>query len=190
MADDASLRRGLERHVLDHPEFETSIRGHGHIGRRRVWSAPVPATTRFPHASCFVIVERESWTLDDARVSIETRFYVTDLTEKEASVEHLLRLVRGHWSIESLHRVRDNTFDEDRSQVRTGTLPRVLAHRTQPRDRDDPPRERPNGQHRGGNPSARHHARSARDPAATLQMTLMTKLDRVPVAAVGRQARP
>jgi len=56
-----------------------------------------------------------------------TRFYVTDLTEADACVEHLLRLVRGHWSIESLHWVRDNTFDEDRSQVRTGTIPRVLA---------------------------------------------------------------
>jgi hypothetical protein len=35
--------------------------------------------------------------------------------------------VRGHWAIESLRWVRDNTFDEDRSQVRTGALPRVLA---------------------------------------------------------------
>lgn len=35
--------------------------------------------------------------------------------------------MRGHWSIESLHWIRDNTFDEDRSQVRIGTLPRVLA---------------------------------------------------------------
>ena len=35
--------------------------------------------------------------------------------------------MRGHWAIESLRWVRDNTFDEDRSQVRTGTLPRVLA---------------------------------------------------------------
>jgi hypothetical protein len=40
----------------------------------------------------------------------------------------MLRLVRGHWSIENgLHWVRDVTFDEDRSQVRTGSLPRVLA---------------------------------------------------------------
>ena len=112
---------------LDRPEIETSARGHGRIDRHRVWSAPVPATTRLPYASRFLIVERESSTLDDVRVSIETRFYVTDLTEADACVEHLLRLVRGHWAIESLHWVRDNTFDEDRSQVRTGTLPRVLA---------------------------------------------------------------
>lgn len=112
---------------LDHPEFETSTQGHGRIDRHRVWSAPVPSGTRFANASRFIIVERESSTLDDVRVNIETRFYVTDLTDAEACVEQLLRLVRGHWSIESLHWIRDNTFDEDRSQVRIGTLPRVLA---------------------------------------------------------------
>ena len=112
---------------IDRPEFETESRGHGRIDRHRAWSAPVSATTSFPHASRFIIVERESSTLGDVRVSIETRFYVTNLTEADACIEHLLRLVRGHWSIESLHWIRDNTFDEDRSQVRTGTIPRVLA---------------------------------------------------------------
>ena len=123
---DAAVEAGNSVDV-DCPEVETEHRGHGRIDRHRAWSVPVPATTSFPHASRFVIVERESSTLDDVRVSIETRFYVTDLTEEDACVEHLLRLVRGHWSIESLHWVRDNTFDEDRSQVRTGTIPRVLA---------------------------------------------------------------
>jgi len=112
---------------LDHPEHETCERAHGRIDRHRVWSAPVPSTITFPHARTFILVERESSTLDDVRVSIETRFYVTDLTADDAGIEHLFRLVHGHWSIESLHWVRDNTFDEDRSQVRTGTLPRVLA---------------------------------------------------------------
>jgi predicted transposase YbfD/YdcC len=122
----AAVKAG-DRIDLDQPEFETTTRGHGRIDRHRVWTAPIPKTTRFPHAARFVIVERESSTLDDELVSIETRFYVTDLTEEEACAEHLLRLVRGHWSIESLHWIRDNTFDEDRSQIRIGTLPRVLA---------------------------------------------------------------
>jgi len=123
---DAAVEAGASIDI-DHPEHETCERAHGRIDRHRVWSAPVPSTITFPHARTFIIVERESSTLDDVRVSIETRFYVTDLTEADACVEHLLRLVRGHWAIESLHWVRDNTFDEDRSQVRTGTLPRVLA---------------------------------------------------------------
>ncbi len=123
---DAAIEAGNSIDI-NSPEFETTTRGHGRIDRHRVWSVGVPEETTFPHASRFIIVERESSTLDDVRVSIETRFYVTDLTQADACVEHLLRLVRGHWSIEALHWVRDNTFDEDRSQVRTGTVPRVLA---------------------------------------------------------------
>lgn len=49
------------------------------------------------------------------------------LDEQQAGPEHLFRLINGHWGIESLHWVRDVTYDEDRSQARTGTLPRVLA---------------------------------------------------------------
>jgi predicted transposase YbfD/YdcC len=112
---------------LEQPEHESCRRGHGRIDRHRVWTAPVPATTGFPSAKRFVIVERESSTLGDVRTSIETRYYVTDLDAAEASSEHLFRLVNGHWSIESLHWVRDVTFGEDLSQVRTGTLPRILA---------------------------------------------------------------
>jgi hypothetical protein len=42
--------------------------------------------------------------------------------------ERLLALVRGHWQIENKsHWVRDMTFDEDRSQVRSGNIPQVMA---------------------------------------------------------------
>lgn len=35
---------------------------------------------------------------------------------------------RSHWSIENkVHWVRDVTYDEDRSQIRTGTGPEVMA---------------------------------------------------------------
>ena len=41
-----------------------------------------------------------------------------------------LALWRGHWGIEiRVHWVRDVTFDEDRSQVRTGSAPQVMAAR-------------------------------------------------------------
>ena len=53
---------------------------------------------------------------------------ITSLTPEEASPERLLKLNRMHWGIEnSLHWVRDETFREDRSQIRTGNAPRVMA---------------------------------------------------------------
>ena len=37
-------------------------------------------------------------------------------------------IIRGHWMIEDrLHWVRGMDFDEDRSQIRTGSGPRVMA---------------------------------------------------------------
>ena len=45
-----------------------------------------------------------------------------------AGEAQLLALVRGHWVIEnSSHWVRDVTYDEDRSQIRSGTAPRMMA---------------------------------------------------------------
>lgn len=36
--------------------------------------------------------------------------------------------MRGHWGIENrAHYVRDVTYDEDRSQLRTGSAPQVMA---------------------------------------------------------------
>jgi predicted transposase YbfD/YdcC len=58
----------------------------------------------------------------------ETVYGVTSLHPQQADACRIGELVRGHWEIENrLHWVRDVTFDEDRSQVRTGTGPRVLA---------------------------------------------------------------
>ena len=53
---------------------------------------------------------------------------ITDLTSRQASPEKIARLVRSQWVIENrLHFVRDVTFDEDRSQVRTGHGPENMA---------------------------------------------------------------
>ena len=58
----------------------------------------------------------------------ETAHWITSLSVDRADAKYLSELVRGHWSIEnSLHYVRDETFGEDRSQIRTGSSPRVFA---------------------------------------------------------------
>ncbi len=58
----------------------------------------------------------------------ETVYGVTSLSPDRADAADLLRLVRGHWSIENrLHWVRDVTFDEDRCRIRKGYGAQVMA---------------------------------------------------------------
>jgi predicted transposase YbfD/YdcC len=59
---------------------------------------------------------------------VEVVYGVTSLRPEQATPERLLALVRGQWQIENKsHWVRDVTFDEDRSQVRCGNIPQVMA---------------------------------------------------------------
>jgi len=60
-------------------------------------------------------------------VQREVRYYPTSCSCQRGDAATLLGLVRGHWSIESRHWVRDVDFGEDRSQIRTGNAPQVLA---------------------------------------------------------------
>ncbi|MCA1599673.1 MAG: ISAs1 family transposase [Chloroflexi bacterium] len=53
---------------------------------------------------------------------------ITSLEPERATTRQLLEMWRSHWHIENrLHWVRDVTFDEDRSQVRAGHAPQVMA---------------------------------------------------------------
>ena len=56
------------------------------------------------------------------------RYGITSLTPERASAADLLKLCRGHWTIENkLHWIRDTVFQEDASSVRTGVIPQVMA---------------------------------------------------------------
>jgi len=58
----------------------------------------------------------------------EEAYAITSLDENRASAEELLKLWREHWHIENkLHYVRDVTFKEDKSTVRAGKIPQVMA---------------------------------------------------------------
>jgi hypothetical protein len=56
-----------------------------------------------------------------------TVYAITSLPFAQASPARLADLLRGHWAIEALHHLRDVTFAEDASQVRTGAGPHVMA---------------------------------------------------------------
>lgn len=74
------------------------------------------------------MVQREVVHLRTGEVERETVYGVTSLDVGQAAAGRLLQLVRHQWHIENRsHWVRDVTFDEDRSQVRVGSIPQVMA---------------------------------------------------------------
>jgi hypothetical protein len=57
-----------------------------------------------------------------------TCYSVSSLSATQASQAQLAAILCGHWGIDDrLHWVRDMDFDEDRSQIRTASGPRVMA---------------------------------------------------------------
>jgi predicted transposase YbfD/YdcC len=107
-------------------------RGHGRdeIRALKVTSlAGRAGSLAFPHAvQALQIKRRRRPTSGDGKWSSETVYAVTSLAAWQADGAELADLIRGHWVIEDrLHWVRDVTYDEDRSQIRTGSGPRVMA---------------------------------------------------------------
>jgi hypothetical protein len=64
----------------------------------------------------------------DGSVSHETRYFITSVPPERSGARQLLAWARGHWSIENgSHYVRDVTFGEDASRIRTGSGPEIMA---------------------------------------------------------------
>ena len=104
-------------------------KGHGRLETRRIWtSTDLNGHLDFPHCRQVACIERSRENLKTGKINQETAYLITSLSPERADPEKLLSLNRGHWGIENKsHYVRDVTFDEDRSQVRTQSGPRVMA---------------------------------------------------------------
>jgi hypothetical protein len=96
-----------------------------------------------------------------------TVYAVASLPFEQAGPARLADLIRGHWAIEALHHIRDVTFAEEASQVRTDGGPVRHCDLAQPGHR---------GAGRAGpvNVAAalRRRARDPRRPLATLGIAL------------------
>jgi predicted transposase YbfD/YdcC len=102
--------------------------GHGRIERRTIKVVTVAAGIDFPHARQAIQITRRVRRSGAQRWSTVTVYAITSLTAIQANPVQLADWARGHWSIEnSLHWVRDVTYAEDHSQIRTGKGPQVMA---------------------------------------------------------------
>ena len=74
-----------------------------------------------------MVTQRHTTDLAGGRTRTEVAYALTSLTPAQADPERAAGLTRGHWQIERLHWVRDVTFGEDASRIRTARGPRVMA---------------------------------------------------------------
>jgi predicted transposase YbfD/YdcC len=111
------------------PEHETCEKGHGRLDIRKIWtSTEINEYVTFPYCRQVACIERQSENLNSGKIRRETTYLITSLTHNDASPARLLALNRGHWGIENRSfYVRDVTFDEDRSQIRAHSGPRLMA---------------------------------------------------------------
>jgi len=80
----------------------------------------------FPYAAQGFRIERTIWDRKGHRRH-EVAYGITSLAPDRAGEARVLGLVRGHWTIEGMHYIRDVTYDEDRCRIRTGNAPRAMA---------------------------------------------------------------
>ena len=110
----------------DVPEHRHTVTGHGKRITRTIKVAAAPDWVGFPGAGQVAQVRRTVTT--NGKKSVEVVYLITSADPASAPPATLAAWVQGHWGIENrLHWVRDVTFDEDRSHVRTGNAPQVMA---------------------------------------------------------------
>jgi predicted transposase YbfD/YdcC len=105
--------------------------GHGRVERRRLTtSSALAGYSDWPGLGQVFRLERQTTLKQTGETRGETVYGLTSLSPARADAARRLRLTRRQWRIENCsHWVRDVTFDEDRSQVRSGSTPEVMAAR-------------------------------------------------------------
>jgi predicted transposase YbfD/YdcC len=106
------------------PSVSSVSKDPGRRARRTIKVALAPAWTGFEGAAQVAQLRRT--VVKKGKKTVEVACLVT--SDRSVSPEALAAWVRRRWYIENkLHWVRDVTYQEDKSLVRTGNAPRVMA---------------------------------------------------------------
>lgn len=116
------------------PPFKSNIetyqkleKSKGRVETRTIWcSKDLTDYLDWPGLTHVFKITRDREQHDNK--SSETDYGIACLPPEFATIKHLSGYLRGHWSIENnLHHVRDVSFHEDASTIRTGQAPQVMA---------------------------------------------------------------
>ena len=122
-----------EREAQQRRSTWTVEQGHGRIENRFLLLATVsPGQVEWPGvAQVFALERRQHHPARGGRPASHHRelvYGITSLQRKEAGPETVLRLQRGHWSVENqVHWVLDTFFREDERRIRDGKVARGMA---------------------------------------------------------------
>lgn len=124
-------------HLAGDQDREVAVtlgKGHGRVEERRLTVVSVPeGSVDWPGVAQVFIVERlvthVNRPVDSKKRHTRAVAYgITSLSPKKTSAAELLKLNRGHWTIENrAHWVRDVVLGEDASQVASGKIARVMS---------------------------------------------------------------
>jgi predicted transposase YbfD/YdcC len=116
LADTISTAKEVRLHAgrVEEREIEASSALHGY--------------SEWPGMQQVLRIRRTVTSKRTGHTRSEVGYAVTSLPPERATPDQLMKAWREHWTIENrVHWVRDVTFDEDRSQLRTGHAHQVLA---------------------------------------------------------------
>jgi predicted transposase YbfD/YdcC len=113
-------------------EATLTAKAHGRVDTRecivKEWTFDLANQHAFPFIGQICRVRRTWYNLTGQEQGSETRYFITSLKPNEANAEAILRTILEHWAIENAsHYVRDETMGEDKSRIRTGNAPYVMA---------------------------------------------------------------
>ena len=83
----------------------------------------------FPHIQQYgILTQNTEYPSSSKKPTSEKIGLVTSLSSTVASPQDIMQFFRDEWTIEDkLHYVRDETFREDRSRIRTGNAPYAMV---------------------------------------------------------------
>ena len=129
IAAEPGLSAAKRRDPDDLKRAETVNADHGRIETRRIrvrTSLPLRLGKKWPDIRAICRIERIRET--KTKCSREVVYAITSAPPETFDAAALLNASRDHWAIEnSEFHVRDVTFREDASRIRTGAAPQVMA---------------------------------------------------------------